>query len=91
MKKLIKDILYAAHKCGVCSDWGDIICDEVLELLKQDCISDINEEKLDKLALERYPIRSEIVKNGLTFVEVDPNGTRRECFKEGCKEILKGL
>ena len=25
MKKLIKEILYTAHKCGVCHDWGDVV------------------------------------------------------------------
>lgn len=46
----------------------------------------ISEEELDKIALEKYPIRSEIVRNGLTFVKVDPNEPKRECFKAGFRK-----
>lgn len=58
MKKFIKEILYAAHECGVCCDWGDKICDDVLDILKRDGIlpkEPINEEEtIDKD--EPYPV-----------------------------------
>lgn len=47
---------------------------------------EINEEELDKIALEKYPIRSEIVENGLKRVKVDPNEPKREYFKVGYRK-----
>lgn len=52
MKKIIKEILYAAHECGVCGDWSDKICEDVLDILNRDEILKINEEDLDDLAYD---------------------------------------
>lgn len=78
MKHLIKEILYAAHECGICPDWGDKVCEDILEILKRDGIvnqNNINEEELDKLAEESVPSRFEYTK----YTEI-------ESFKEGYRK-----
>lgn len=44
MKRLIKEILYAAHECGVCPDWGDKVVEGVLDILKRDGIVNQNDK-----------------------------------------------
>ena len=85
MKQLIKEILYAAHECGVCSDWSDKAAEDVLDILKRDGI----QEPIDKEELDRLAIKAEKV----TFLDRElPFQTEWvEGFKAGyrkAKEIL---
>lgn len=78
MKKFIKEILYAAHECGVCCDWSNKICDDIIDILKRDNIlpkEPINEEELDILA-------KDYVKNAKPLVD----GDCISCYKAGYRK-----
>lgn len=86
MKKLIKEILYAAHECGVCPDWGDKVCDDILDILKRDNVLSVNEEELDRLAEELNPNNP----HGDTY-EVGQYFGFDDGFKAGCRNVLEYL
>ena len=91
MKQLIKEILYAAHECGVCCDWSDKAAEDVLDILKRDGIVNqeneilpISEGELDRLAVGFTPIElipHHDVKDGKSLIKL-----LRECFKAGYRK-----
>lgn len=91
MKKLIKEILYAAHECGVCPDWGDKICEAVLDILKRDSITSVNEDEPEKLAEvkrqrdEYYDELQKLRRQKVELIEwLNEEASRcRECAKTG--------
>lgn len=72
MKGFIKLILKAAHECGVCSDWSDKVCLEIIEILKRDGVL-TNKNYLEEIFQKHYKGVSEDA-NGEFYSIYDKDG-----------------